>query len=96
MSPDSVESHTRWREKLKIPYPLLADVDHAVADAYGVWVEKTSKSTGQTFWGIARTTFLLDEDGRVLKVFPKVQVQGHSQEVLDALKTSSPPERSPG
>ncbi len=96
VSPDSVESHAAWRAKLKIPHPLLADVDHTVADAYGVWVQKTSASTGKTFWGVARTTFLIDEAGRVLKVFPKVQVQGHSQEVLEALRTSSPPAQSPG
>ncbi len=93
MSPDSVESHTKWKEKLKIPYSLLADVDHTVANAYGVWVEKTM--SGRTFWGVARTTFLIDEQGKVATVFPKVQVQGHSQEVLEALKTSSPPGRSP-
>jgi len=96
VSPDSVDAHAQWRAKLRIPYSLLADVDHAAADAYGVWVERTSASTGRTYWGVARTTFVIDEQGRVLKVFPKVQVQGHSQEVLAVLRTSSPPGQSPG
>lgn len=95
VSPDTVESHAKWKTKLKIPYPLLADVEHVAADAYGVWVERTSASTGQKYWGVARTTFVIDERGHVAQVFPKVQVQGHSQEVLSAVKTSSPPGRSP-
>ncbi len=95
VSPDSVESHKQWKEKLKIPYALLSDSEHTVAEAYGVWVERTSASTGRTYWGVARTTFIIDEEGTVSRVFPKVQVQGHSQEVLEALRTSSRPGRSP-
>lgn len=83
VSNDSVQSHARWKEKLKIPHPLLADVEHEVAEQYGVWVEKTS--AGRTYWGVARTTFMIDEDGKIVKVFRKVQVQGHSAEVLAAL-----------
>lgn len=85
VSPDSVESHARWKEKMKIPHPLLADEGGTVAQQYGVWVEKTSP-TGRTYWGVARTTFLIDEQGNVVKVFPKVQVQGHGAEVLQALR----------
>ncbi len=96
ISPDTVDSHKQWKEKLKIPYPLLADADHTAAEAYGVWGERTSASTGRTYWGVLRTTFIIDERGTIAKVFPKVQVQGHSREVLEALRTSSPPGRSPG
>ena len=56
-----------------------------MAQKYGVWVEKTSPS-GKTYWGVARTTFIIDGEGKVFRVFPKVQVQGHSKEVLAALK----------
>lgn len=85
VSPDSVESHARWKEKMKIPHALLADEGGTVAQRYGVWVEKTRPS-GQTSMGVARTTYIIDEQGRVAKVFPKVQVNGHSQEVLEALR----------
>lgn len=81
-----MESHAKWKQKLGIPHPLLADTDHKVAETYGVWVEKTMQ--GRTYWGVARTTFLIDEEGTVFKVFPKVQVQGHSAEVLVALRGS--------
>ncbi len=87
MSPDSVESHAKWRAKLQIPYPLLADTEHKAAEAYEVWVERTSASTGKPYWGVARTTFVIDEHGRIEKIFPKVQVQGHSKAVLDYLRT---------
>jgi peroxiredoxin Q/BCP len=79
-----VESHARWKRKLEIPHPLLSDTEHAAADAYGVWVEKTTM--GRTYMGVARTTFLIDEKGTVVKVFPKVKVQGHSAEVLEVLR----------
>jgi peroxiredoxin Q/BCP len=85
ISPDTVESHAKWKRKLEIPHPLLADSEHAAAEAYGVWVEKTTM--GRTHMGVARTTFLIDENGTVVKVFPKVKVQGHSAEVLEALKS---------
>jgi peroxiredoxin Q/BCP len=84
VSPDTIESHAKWKRKLEIPHPLLADTEHAAAEAYGVWVEKTTM--GRTHMGVARTTFLIDENGTVVKVFPKVKVQGHSAEVLEALK----------
>jgi peroxiredoxin Q/BCP len=82
-----VDSHAKWKEKMKIPHQLLADEGGSVAQKYGVWVEKTSPS-GKTYWGVARTTFLIDEQGNVFKVFPKVQVKGHSGEVLTALKNA--------
>lgn len=82
-----MDSHARWKEKLRIPHPLLADTDHAIAERYGVWVEKSM--AGKTYWGVARTTFIIDEQGRIAKVFPSVKVQGHSQEVLAALRSLS-------
>jgi peroxiredoxin Q/BCP len=85
VSPDTVESHAKWRRKLEIPHPLLADAEHTAAEAYGVWVEKSTM--GRTYMGVARTTFLIDERGAVAKVFSKVKVQGHSAEVLEALKS---------
>jgi len=84
VSKDSVESHATWKDKLRIPHPLLADTDHAVAEQYGVWVEKTRPDGGR-YWAVARTTFLIDEHGNVFKVFPRVKVEGHSNEVLAAL-----------
>lgn len=84
MSTDSVESHAKWKQELQIPHLLLADTKHEVAEQYGVWVQKTMM--GKTHWGVARTTFIIDERGTVAKVFPGVKVQGHSAEVLAALK----------
>jgi peroxiredoxin Q/BCP len=84
VSSDTVESHAKWKRKLAIPHPLLADTAHTAADAYGVWVEKSTM--GRTHWGVARTTFLIDERGTVAKVFSKVKVQGHSDEVLGVLR----------
>ncbi len=80
-----MDSHAKWKRKLKIPHPLLADTEHAVAERYGVWAEKSMM--GKTYWGVARTTFIIDERGRVAKVFPNVKVQGHSADVLAALQT---------
>jgi peroxiredoxin Q/BCP len=79
-----VESHARWKQKLQIPHPLLADTSHAVAEQYGVWVEKSMM--GRTYWGVARTTFIIDERGHLVKVFPNVKVQGHAAQVLAALR----------
>jgi peroxiredoxin Q/BCP len=84
VSPDSVESHRRWKAKLGIPHPLLADTAHEAAEAYGVWVEKSMM--GRRYMGVARTTFIIDARGSVAKVFPNVKVQGHSAEVLAALR----------
>jgi peroxiredoxin Q/BCP len=88
VSPDSVASHAKWKQKLGIPHPLLADTEHVAAEAYGVWVEKSMM--GRKYMGVARTTFLIGGNGTVLKVFPKVKVQGHSAEVLAALRGLMP------
>lgn len=85
VSKDTVESHAKWKEKLEIPHPLLADTEHKVAERYGVWVEKR-RPDGTPYMGVARTTFLIDEHGKVFKVFPKVKVEGHSAEVAAALR----------
>jgi len=87
VSPDGVKSHGRFREKFELPFPLLADEDHAVANAYGVWGEKSMY--GRKYFGILRTTFIIDEAGRVAKVFEKVKPKGHAAEVLAALRVVS-------
>ena len=84
VSPDSIESHVKFREKFGLPFPLLADPDHAVAERYGVWKEK--KNYGRTYMGIERTTVVIGKDGRIKKVFPKVSVEGHADAVLAALE----------
>ena len=80
---DDVESHRKFRAKYELPYRLLADVDHAVCEAYGVWQEKSFM--GKTFMGVVRTTYLIDRDGRVARVLEKVQPEGHGEEVAAAL-----------
>jgi len=84
VSPDTVESHQKFREKFNLNFPLLADVDHTVAEAYGVWREKVR--FGKKSMGIQRSTFLIDADGVVRKVWKNVQVDGHDAQVLDALR----------
>lgn len=84
VSPDSPKSHSNFKLKLGLPFALLSDPDHKVAEAYGVWGEK--KMYGKPYMGILRTTFVIDEQGRIAKVFPQVKPQDHSKEVLAALK----------
>jgi peroxiredoxin Q/BCP len=86
VSPDSVKSHVGFKTKYSLPFALLSDPDHEVAEAYGAWGEK--KMYGKTYEGILRSTFLIDEEGRIVKVFPKVKPAGHSQEVLEALQAA--------
>jgi thioredoxin-dependent peroxiredoxin len=83
ISTDSLRSHEKFRTKHGLPFPLLSDEDAAVATRYGVWKEKSMH--GRKFLGIERTTFVIDKDGRVRSVFPKVSVEGHADEVLAAL-----------
>lgn len=84
ISPDGVESHCKFRDKHDLNFTLLADADHVVAEKYGVWVEKNMY--GKKYWGVQRATFLIDEAGKIAKVWPKVKPQGHAAEVLDAIK----------
>jgi peroxiredoxin Q/BCP len=83
VSPDPVASHGKFKAKFKLPFPLLADTDHAVAGAYGVWGEKSMY--GRKYFGILRTTYLIGPDGRVARVFEKVRPKGHAAEILEAL-----------
>lgn len=83
VSPDSIESHRKFAEKYALPFTLLADPDFKVCQAYGVWSEKSM--FGRTFLGVQRTTFLIDREGKVARVFPRVKVAGHAEAVLAAL-----------
>jgi peroxiredoxin Q/BCP len=85
ISPDSVESHGKFRDKFTLNFPLLADVGHAVAEKYGAWREKNMY--GKKSMGIQRSTFLIDAAGKVRKVWKSVKVDGHDEQVLDALRS---------
>lgn len=85
VSTDDLASHRKFVEKHKLSFPLLSDVDNKVAEKYGVWQEK--KMAGKTYMGIVRSTFLIDADGKVAKVWPKVKPEGHAREVLEAIKS---------
>jgi len=84
VSPDSEASHKKFAAKYKLPFTLLADPDHAIADTYGVWGEK--KFMGRTYMGVKRMTFLIDEKGKLKKVFEKVKPEEHAREVLEAFE----------
>ncbi len=83
VSRDEVKAHRKFRAKHALPFPLLVDDDHAIAQAYGVWVEKSMY--GKKYFGIARTTFVIDAEGVITHVFAKVKVTGHAEAVLAAL-----------
>jgi thioredoxin-dependent peroxiredoxin len=83
VSRDSVASHQKFKAKYGIPFKLLADIDSKLCDAFGVIVEKNMY--GKITKGVQRSTFLIDPFGRILKVWPKVTVEGHAQEVFDSL-----------
>ena len=84
VSPDSVASHGKFRDKFGLNYPLLADEDHRVAEAYGVWKEKNMY--GRKLMGVERSTFLIDEDGRIEEAWRKVSPKGHAELVAEALR----------
>jgi thioredoxin-dependent peroxiredoxin len=84
VSPDDVQSHEKFRNKFSLPFELLADVGHHVAEKYGVWQEKSMY--GKKYMGIERTTFIIDSAGKIARIFPKVKVDSHHEEVLSALK----------
>lgn len=84
ISPDGVESHRKFVDKHELPFTLLADVERSVCEAYGVWKEKSMY--GRKYMGVERTTFLIDAEGVIRKIFPRVRVAGHSDKVLEALK----------
>jgi peroxiredoxin Q/BCP len=83
VSADDVASHEKFRDKFDLNFPLLADPDHAVAEKYGAWREKNMY--GKKSMGIQRSTFLIDVDGKVAKVWKAVKVDGHDEQVMDAL-----------
>jgi peroxiredoxin Q/BCP len=83
ISPDSAASHAKFRDKYDLPFTLLADEDHAVCEAYGVW--GTKKFRGREYMGVKRTTFVIDGDGKIGHVYENVKPSGHSQELLEAL-----------
>jgi len=86
VSPDGEASHVRFRQKYDLPFTLLADPDHATAEAYGVWVEKSMY--GRTYMGVERSTFVIDADGKVVKVMRSVKPSTHADEVLAALAST--------
>jgi peroxiredoxin Q/BCP len=84
VSPDGASSHRKFREKFDLPFTLLSDVDHDVANRYGAWAEKTNY--GKTYMGIVRSSYLIDPEGRIARAWPKVKADGHAAEVLSALE----------
>ena len=84
ISPDTAASHRKFADKYGLPFTLLADPDKTVCQAYGVWKEKTLY--GKKSMGVERTTVLIDENGVIRRVFPRVRVEGHSEKVLEALR----------
>ena len=89
ISPQDARSHARFRDEHGLPFPLLVDAGHVIADAYGTWVEKSRY--GRSYWGVARTTFLVGPDGRVARVWENVRPEGHADEVLAALREMQRP-----
>jgi len=84
ISPDSIESHKKFIQKFNLPFILLSDEKKEVLKKYNVWKEK--RMYGKKYMGVERTTFLINEDGKIIKIFPKVKVSGHIEEVIKAFK----------
>jgi thioredoxin-dependent peroxiredoxin len=83
VSPDSAKSHRKFKDKYSLPFTLLADTDHALAEQYGVWKKK--KFMGREYMGVERTTFVIGEDGRIIKVLPNVKPATHAGQLLELL-----------
>lgn len=83
VSVDPVDKHKKFTEKYELPFTLLSDEDKKVVEKYGVWVEKSMY--GRKYMGIVRTTFIIDESGKIQKIYPKVKVKGHVEEVINFL-----------
>jgi peroxiredoxin Q/BCP len=83
VSPDDEASHVRFKQKYALPFTLLADPEHEVAETYGVWAEKNY--AGKTYWGVKRSTFVIDANGNLVKAMHNVKPDGHPQKVLEAL-----------
>lgn len=86
LSPDPSKSHRKFADKYELPFELLSDENKVVLEKYGVWKEKSMY--GKKYMGVERTTVIIDEEGKVLKIFPKVKVKNHVQEVYQAIKES--------
>ena len=84
VSPDDIESHRKFKKKHELPYQLLVDEGHKLADAFGIWKEKSMY--GRKYMGVERTTVLIDRNGEVAKIFPKVEIAGHVQQVVEAVR----------
>jgi len=84
VSPDSLESHRKFKKKYELPYLLLSDEDHRLADNFGIWKEKSMY--GRKYMGFERTTVIIDRKGRVARIFSKVKIPGHTQEVESAVR----------
>jgi thioredoxin-dependent peroxiredoxin len=84
ISPDDTASHSRFRDKFALNFPLLADPEHTVAEKYGAWREKNMY--GKKSFGIQRSTFLIDAEGKIARIWKRVRVEGHDQQVIDALR----------
>jgi len=83
ISPDKPEAQEKFATKYGLPYTFIADPDHSIAEAYGVWKEK--KNYGKTYMGIERTTFVIDPKGNIAQIYPRVRVAGHAEKVLESL-----------
>ena len=84
VSPDKSAAQSKFKDKFDLPFTLLADTDHKVAEAYGAWVEKSMY--GRKYMGIERSTFLIGKDGKITKIFRKVKPDGHAEQVYEALQ----------
>ena len=84
VSPDSEKSHTKFKEKYELPFTLVVDTDKAICEAYGVWQEKSMY--GRKYMGVVRSTFIINEKGKITHIFEKEKVAGHVEAVLEALK----------
>ena len=84
VSPDSIESHRKFKKKYNLPYLLLVDEGHRLADEFGIWKEKSLY--GRKYMGVERTTVVIARDGRIERIFPKVQLDGHVQEVEETVR----------
>ena len=84
VSPDSLESHRKFKKKHGLPYRLLSDDGHRLADAFGIWKEKSMY--GHKYMGVERTTVIIDRNGQVARIFPRVKIPGHVQEVERAVR----------
>jgi len=84
VSVDSIESHQKFIQKYSLPFPLIADTDKAIVNAYGVWGEKNNY--GKTYEGIIRTTFIISEQGMIEKIFTKIKTDDHASQIFESLK----------